>query len=500
MYKSFQEDLEEIENPEQKLQIKTRQDKWISKALNVVNGVVEIQPYKFKSETCIKMNDIEAAVLELDKIESQIDSEHQAAVLNRVVRQEARPKSYFFTIKIREAKGLPACDMNGLSDPYVTLVMDKKQIAKTRTIYEDLNPVWNETFELTITRQTDLILTVWDENSVMNHNLCGRTLINIAPNGFRDFEPQEYWLDLKPEGQLLIDITMESERDDIRFYFGKSYRKLMRTESDMVREIVGKFQAFIKYTISLNKLRSLTSTKFNMNSVTNLFKAKQKPRVFDPEEANDVLNPLYDFLNENFRTLAIKLSPTLKIKVMTQTWEVVLETLELLLIPPLSDKRTVQTPLSVIEKDILIEWSNSLLQFFYQDGHGIAMEILKTRKYQEFVAAMTDFYDRSTDELKRMCNRSATESFQMLKTRNMVSDMMRRTNTVMAHQNRRVLRKAQEQLMAEEQKASGAEVIILRILRLRGEYEFVGKRLQQLNQMSRSLATESYMQMNSWRQ
>lgn len=186
--------------------------------------------------------------------------------------------------------------MNGLSDPYVTLIMDEKQIARTRTVYEDLNPVWDETFELTISSGRSLILTVWDENAALSHSLCGRTLINIDPSGFRDFDPQDFWLDLNPQGQLRITITMESERDDIRFYFGKSYRKLMRTETDMVRDIVDKFQAFIKFTISLSRLKALINPKFNIDTVASLFKGKAaKPKALGKDEIADALDPLFTF-------------------------------------------------------------------------------------------------------------------------------------------------------------------------------------------------------------
>lgn len=37
-----------------------------------------------------------------------------------------------------------------------------------------------------------------------------------------------------------MNISMESERDDIRFHFGKAFRTLMRTETDMIRLIVDK--------------------------------------------------------------------------------------------------------------------------------------------------------------------------------------------------------------------------------------------------------------------
>lgn len=493
MYLSFEKDLAVEEESARPTQYKNRGEMWMDKALKAVNGPVEVKPYHFQKETCIKLNDIERSLVELDRIEAQVDSERQAALLARVVQKEPQSKNFFFTFKICEATGLQACDMNGLSDPYVTLIMDEKQIARTQTVYEDLNPVWNESFELTISSGRSLILNVWDENAALNHSLCGRTLINVDPHGFRDFEPQDFWLELKPQGHLRLNITMESERDDIRFYFGKSYRKLMRTESDMIREIVGKFQAFIKYTISLSRLKSLVNPKFNMDTVTNLFKGKAtKPKALGRNEIALVLDPLFDFLNANFATLFNNLSESLKTKIMTKTWEVVLDTLELLLIPPLSDKRTSQVPLTTMEKDALMIWADTLWEFFHHGGKGIPTAVLNSRKRQEFVLAATNFYDWPTADLKKTCERSAVDTMHAARSRTKLHGAMRRSNTVMAHRNRRALREQQDSITEAERQSTGQEVVILRILRLRGEYAFVAKRLRQLASMSEMMATEMY--------
>lgn len=39
---------------------------------------------------------------------------------------------------------------------------------------------------------------------------------------------------------MLIRVSMEGERDDIEFYFGRAFRNLMRTQRDMTRQITDK--------------------------------------------------------------------------------------------------------------------------------------------------------------------------------------------------------------------------------------------------------------------
>ena len=55
-----------------------------------------------------------------------------------------------------------------------------------------------------------------------------------------DFQFKDLWQDLDTQGRLLIRVSMEGERDDIQFYFGRTFRALFRTERDMTRQITDK--------------------------------------------------------------------------------------------------------------------------------------------------------------------------------------------------------------------------------------------------------------------
>ena len=155
-----------------------------------------------------------------------------------------RPKkvnNYVFTIKIVEAEDLKACDVGGYSDPYVVLGDEyQKRLAKTRIIYRNLNPRWDETVDITTQGPLNIIATVWDWDAMGDHDCVGRASLKLDPSHFGDFLPREYWLDLDSQGRILLRVSMEGERDDIQFYFGKAFRTLKRTERDMTRKITDK--------------------------------------------------------------------------------------------------------------------------------------------------------------------------------------------------------------------------------------------------------------------
>lgn len=45
-------------------------------------------------------------------------------------------------------------------------------------------------FEIVTTGPKWLTATVWDENALSNHDLCGRAYIRLDPNAFQDFVSQ----------------------------------------------------------------------------------------------------------------------------------------------------------------------------------------------------------------------------------------------------------------------------------------------------------------------
>lgn len=124
-----------------------------------------------------------------------MDAEKVTAVIsaNAPPINQRRQLSYVFTIKIVEAEDLKAMDINGSSDPYVVVGDEhQKRLHKTRVIYASLNPRWEETVEITVQGPILLAFTIWDWDTVGDHDCVGRTLIKLDPSNFSDFLPKVY--------------------------------------------------------------------------------------------------------------------------------------------------------------------------------------------------------------------------------------------------------------------------------------------------------------------
>lgn len=204
---------------------------------------------------------------ELDKLERGMNSDACAGLLEKIdgpKKKVRRPSKYTFTIKVVEAEDLKACDPNGYSDPYVVFGDEyQKRLYKTRIIYKNLNPRWDETFEITVQGPVNMIATIWDYDTFGDHDYVGRTSLKLDPVHFSDYLPREFWLELDSQGRVLIRVSMEGERDDIQFYFGKAFRHLKRTERDMVRKITDK----------VSRLQLLSRDSFILTANSSLLKS-----------------------------------------------------------------------------------------------------------------------------------------------------------------------------------------------------------------------------------
>ncbi|KAI5289184.1 hypothetical protein KEM54_004278 [Ascosphaera aggregata] len=482
--------------PEQEAAItQTRQEKWMQMAKDALKEKEKVEPFSFFPESFVRLNNIMYALHNLDILERTVDADHCAEILQKYaapfIKKQKKATSYVFTVKIVEAEDLKACDLNGLSDPYVVLADEyQRRLLKTRVVTNSLNPRWEDSVDITTGGPLNIFATVWDWDAVGDHDFIGRTSLKLDPSFFQDLGPQEYWLDLDTQGRLLIRVNMEGERDDIQFYFAKAFRTLKRTQRDMTRKITDKLSAYIEHILSRRALKQLQSTKLSV-TVSNYFSRNKAPSQTGPttQDIEAALDPLFAYFNENFRIMQETLTQEAMIQVMTRLWKEVLSTIESLMVPPLSDKPSNQRPLTPQDLDVVSQWLSMLLSFFNAvdeetgESFGVPMDILKSPKYHE-IQNLFFFYFEPTEDLIRTSERMASVTMQKQQnSRNHMSSLSaagsslgvpfsnglpHRGKSIMLSRNLGTMRKAKEEKWREAQ-AEPNDDMILRILRMRPE-------------------------------
>ncbi|RAL63192.1 hypothetical protein DID88_004271 [Monilinia fructigena] len=512
----FSKEMDRLSPAQEAAASQSKQEKWMQLAKEAWNNKEKIEPFQFYPESFVKLNNIEYAVQQLDTLEKTLNVDACADLLAKnapPVEKKRRSAKYVFTIKIVEGEDLKSCDPNGTSDPYVVLGDEyQKRLAKTRVIMRNLNPRWDESVDITVQGPLNIIATIWDWDTFGDHDYVGRTSLKLDPAHFSDYMPREYWLNLDTQGRLLLRVSMEGERDDIQFYFGKAFRLLKRTERDMTRKITDKLSQYINNSLSQEALRGLLSRGISVASVTSLWKNRQSVApTLGPQDVENALKPLFNYFDENFAIMKQTLTDASMIMVMTRLWKEVLLALESLLVPPLSDKPSTQRPLTQQEMDIVFKWLELLFEFFHArdeetgEAMGVPADVLKSPKYHE-LASLNFFYFDTTDNLIRTSERMATATAQRAQQQRnrlsapatlgasfgglMGSTSMRRSKSIMLSRNLGTMKKAKEEKRKQAQ-ADPSDDMILRILRMRPEATaYLRDRSRQKERLAAAAAAE----------
>ncbi|KII90117.1 hypothetical protein PLICRDRAFT_40318 [Plicaturopsis crispa FD-325 SS-3] len=477
---------------------------WIEKARQLaIQGEKKVQPFNFQPESCVKLNNVEAARKLLDNMYNQMQADKLAEVLEQhgpPVPEKVERQRFLFTVKITIAEDLVPLESSPSSklDTFVTLSDEAgNRLAKTRTIYETLSPRWDETFDMSVEKPLWLMVSIRDRALVGKHDTVGRAYICLDPRRFGDFLAHDLWLDLDTQGRILLRVSMEGEKDDIQFYFGRAFRSLKRAEADMVRIFIDKMAPFIQQSLSHVVLKTLikggsAGLDYNkaLGNVTALYRSAlgsnaseiqiplpqgEKPRI-RPEELTDVeieqaILPLFDYFDANLQTLNTYLSDTAKEMVMTRVWKEILTVIEGLLIPPLSDKPSDMKPLSDKEVDIVFKWLKFLRDYFYAGGEGpVPLEVLQNQKYRDVVSIRL-YYDWHTDALMEECVRMMQQSLRASPS------VKKRAKSVYQQRNLGTIKERKKEKQQEKEVTNGET--ILRILRMRnGTADFIAQQME----------------------
>jgi len=120
---------------------------WLERARQLAAvGEKKVEMFTFQPESCVKLNNVEAARKLLDQMYAQMQADKKTEALQQappVPEKVERNDRFLFTVKICIAEGLIPLDTSPSSklDTFITLSDEQgHRLAKTRTIYESLSP------------------------------------------------------------------------------------------------------------------------------------------------------------------------------------------------------------------------------------------------------------------------------------------------------------------------------------------------------------------------
>ncbi|ODV58318.1 uncharacterized protein ASCRUDRAFT_21699, partial [Ascoidea rubescens DSM 1968] len=479
-------------------------------------------PYQFKERTCVALNNLQAMLDNINKLDEQINPESMSQIIKEnETNYDDRIKGHLFTVRVLKAENLRSNKPNSLPDTTVSIydAIERRQICKTKLIKEDFNPEWDEEFELAVPAGSMgyLFATIWDYSSAPD--IIGRAEFQLEPSRYDDDGlPQEIWVEFAQGGKLLLEISMESERIDALFCLGKAFRSIARTRDRIAKLMVSKFSTFISFAFSRDNLKIFCGSNESLRPTD--------------DSAMDILG---DYLNANLSILATSLTHELLLKVMVETWEVVLTSADELLLPSLNSVKNYllkdkisggfkwkilsnqiakigknTRALTMNEIDTIFSWLDSLCSFFYNDGDGPPLKELKGSAKYQLLFLIPINYDSGADEIIKEVEGLSEEVLKELTERNYfdINDSnnssnganssnagtIARSKTVMANGSARARKETENEAKKAKSIISyiSKENILLRILITKGEYGkcYVAGRIDQREELANGIHSE----------
>ncbi|XP_034025596.1 rasGAP-activating-like protein 1 [Thalassophryne amazonica] len=135
----------------------------------------------------------------------------------------AKNTSLYF--RIVEGRNLPAKDVSGSSDPYCVIKVDNEVVARTATVWKNLNPFWGEEYTLHLPMGFhSLSFHVMDEDTIGHDDVIGKITLSKEAIGSQA-KGLDCWLNLtrvdpneevQGEIHLSLELLKRTERSNLR--------------------------------------------------------------------------------------------------------------------------------------------------------------------------------------------------------------------------------------------------------------------------------------------
>ena len=110
---------------------------------------------------------------------------------------------------------------------------------------ESVNPTWDETHTVILPPVDRLEVAVFSKNLLTSDEVDGTAVIDLAVGTrlrkkLADYQTHDVYLELEPQGRVLLRLTMEGEKEDVDFWFRRTNERLIRTRDTFLRSLTAK--------------------------------------------------------------------------------------------------------------------------------------------------------------------------------------------------------------------------------------------------------------------
>ncbi|XP_071696771.1 synaptotagmin-5-like isoform X2 [Rutidosis leptorrhynchoides] len=117
------------------------------------------------------------------------------------------------SVTVISAEDLPPADLMGKADPFVVLTMKKTGTRnKTRVVNENLNPIWNQTFDFVVEDGLHdmLIVEVWDHDT-FGKDFMGRCILTLTRVILEGEYKDSFQVDEAKSGKLTLNLKWSGQ-------------------------------------------------------------------------------------------------------------------------------------------------------------------------------------------------------------------------------------------------------------------------------------------------
>ncbi|XP_074456366.1 multiple C2 and transmembrane domain-containing protein 2 isoform X1 [Larus michahellis] len=182
--------------------------------------------------------------MDLDSsVSSQIfDDQMALEEANDCLSDLPSPFAYLLTIHLKEGRNLVIRDRCGTSDPYVKFKLNGKTLYKSKVVYKNLNPVWDETVVLPVqTLHQKLWIKVYDRD-LTSSDFMGSAFVALTELELNRTTEQVLKLEdpnsLEDDmGVIVLNLSLAVKQGDFKRNRWSSRKKRTSSKSSFIRSV-----------------------------------------------------------------------------------------------------------------------------------------------------------------------------------------------------------------------------------------------------------------------